>query len=204
MAGEGGEAAPAMPPVPARRLRPRSCPGAAPVARRLAARQRPCPRCPIPDPGRHPSSSRPRPCARRCARRWPRKCAATNACLRDGRGSRANIRAPTRSRRACWRNSATKRVIDTPITEHGFAGIGVGAAMGGLAPIVEFMTFNFAMQAIDQIINSAAKTLHVGRPDGLPDRVPRPNGAAAASARSTARITRLVCGGSRPEGHRAL
>jgi pyruvate dehydrogenase E1 component beta subunit len=66
-------------------------------------------------------------------------------------------------------------VIDTPITEHGFAGIGVGAAMGGLKPIVEFMTFNFAMQAIDQIINSAAKTqLHVGRPDGLPDRVPRP------------------------------
>src|SRR3981189_2348317 len=52
-----------------------------------------------------------------------------------------------------------RRVIDTPITEHGFAGIGVGAAMSGLKPIVEFMTFNFAMQAIDQIINSAAKTL---------------------------------------------
>ncbi|MEO9631207.1 MAG: biotin/lipoyl-containing protein, partial [Sulfitobacter sp.] len=52
-----------------------------------------------------------------------------------------------------------KRVIDTPITEHGFAGIGVGAAFGGLRPIVEFMTFNFAMQAMDQIINSAAKTL---------------------------------------------
>ncbi len=51
-----------------------------------------------------------------------------------------------------------RRVIDTPITEHGFAGVGVGAAMGGLRPIVEFMTFNFAMQAIDQIINSAAKT----------------------------------------------
>src|SRR3546814_8594259 len=51
-----------------------------------------------------------------------------------------------------------KRVIDTPITEYGFAGIGVGAAMGGLRPIVEFMTFNFAMQAIDHIINSAAKT----------------------------------------------
>ncbi|MFI4999482.1 MAG: biotin/lipoyl-containing protein, partial [Reyranellales bacterium] len=51
-----------------------------------------------------------------------------------------------------------KRVIDTPITEHGFAGLGVGAAFGGLRPIVEFMTFNFAMQAMDQIINSAAKT----------------------------------------------
>src|SRR5882757_9252671 len=54
-----------------------------------------------------------------------------------------------------------RRVIDTPITEHGFAGIGVGAAMAGLKPIVEFMTFNFAMQAIDQIINSAAKTLYM-------------------------------------------
>lgn len=54
-----------------------------------------------------------------------------------------------------------RRVIDTPITEHGFAGIGVGAAMTGLRPIVEFMTFNFAMQAIDQIVNSAAKTLYM-------------------------------------------
>ena len=54
-----------------------------------------------------------------------------------------------------------RRVVDTPITEHGFAGVGVGAAMAGLKPIVEFMTFNFAMQAIDQIINSAAKTLYM-------------------------------------------
>ena len=54
-----------------------------------------------------------------------------------------------------------KRVIDTPITEHGFTGLGVGAAMAGLKPIIEFMTFNFAMQAIDQIINSAAKTLYM-------------------------------------------
>ncbi len=54
-----------------------------------------------------------------------------------------------------------KRVIDTPITEHGFAGLGVGAAFGGLKPIVEFMTFNFAMQAMDQIVNSAAKTLYM-------------------------------------------
>src|SRR5581483_3432512 len=54
-----------------------------------------------------------------------------------------------------------KRVIDTPITEHGFAGLGVGAAFAGLKPIVEFMTFNFAMQAMDQLINSAAKTLYM-------------------------------------------
>ncbi|WP_425071028.1 pyruvate dehydrogenase complex E1 component subunit beta [Sagittula sp. S175] len=74
----------------------------------------------------------------------------------------------------------SKRVMDTPITEHGFAGIGVGAAFGGLRPIVEFMTFNFAMQAIDQIINSAAKTLYMsGGQMGCPIVFRGPNGAAA-------------------------
>ncbi|GHA43142.1 pyruvate dehydrogenase complex E1 component subunit beta [Amylibacter ulvae] len=73
-----------------------------------------------------------------------------------------------------------KRVIDTPITEHGFAGLGVGAAFGGLKPIVEFMTFNFAMQAIDHIINSAAKTLYMsGGQMGAPMVFRGPNGAAA-------------------------
>ena len=73
-----------------------------------------------------------------------------------------------------------KRVIDTPITEHGFAGIGVGAAMAGLRPIVEFMTFNFAMQAIDHIVNSAAKTLYMsGGQMGAPMVFRGPNGAAA-------------------------
>ena len=73
-----------------------------------------------------------------------------------------------------------RRVIDTPITEHGFAGIGVGAAMSGLRPIVEFMTFNFAMQAIDHIINSAAKTLYMsGGQLGCPIVFRGPNGAAA-------------------------
>jgi pyruvate dehydrogenase E1 component beta subunit len=76
-----------------------------------------------------------------------------------------------------------KRVIDTPITEHGFAGIGVGAAMSGLKPIVEFMTFNFAMQAIDQIINSAAKTLYMsGGQMGCSIVFRGPNGAAARVA----------------------
>ena len=73
----------------------------------------------------------------------------------------------------------SKRVIDTPITEHGFTGIGIGAAFGGLKPIVEFMTFNFAMQAIDQIINSAAKTLYMsGGQMGCPIVFRGPNGAA--------------------------
>ena len=75
------------------------------------------------------------------------------------------------------------RVIDTPITEHGFAGLGVGAAFGGLRPIVEFMTFNFAMQAIDHIINSAAKTLYMsGGQMGCPIVFRGPNGAASRVA----------------------
>jgi pyruvate dehydrogenase E1 component beta subunit len=76
-----------------------------------------------------------------------------------------------------------RRVIDTPITEHGFAGVGVGAAMAGLKPIVEFMTFNFAMQAMDQIINSAAKTLYMsGGQMGCAIVFRGPNGAAARVA----------------------
>ena len=75
------------------------------------------------------------------------------------------------------------RVIDTPITEHGFAGIGVGMALSGLVPIVEFMTFNFAMQAIDQIINSAAKTLYMsGGSINCPIVFRGPNGAASRVA----------------------
>ncbi len=73
-----------------------------------------------------------------------------------------------------------ERIVDTPITEHGFAGLGVGAAFAGLRPIVEFMTFNFAMQAIDQIINSAAKQLYMsGGQVHAPIVFRGPNGAAA-------------------------
>ncbi len=76
-----------------------------------------------------------------------------------------------------------RRVVDTPITEHGFAGLGVGAAFSGLRPIVEFMTFNFAMQAIDHIINSAAKTLYMsGGQLGCPIVFRGPNGAASRVA----------------------
>jgi pyruvate dehydrogenase E1 component beta subunit len=76
-----------------------------------------------------------------------------------------------------------KRVIDTPITEHGFTGMSVGAALNGLKPIVEFMTFNFAMQAMDQIINSAAKTLYMsGGQMGCPIVFRGPNGAASRVA----------------------
>ncbi|MDI3471558.1 MAG: Pyruvate dehydrogenase E1 component beta subunit [Pseudolabrys sp.] len=76
-----------------------------------------------------------------------------------------------------------RRVIDTPITEHGFAGLGVGAGLAGLKPVVEFMTFNFAMQAMDQIINSAAKTLYMsGGQMGCSIVFRGPNGAAARVA----------------------
>ena len=76
-----------------------------------------------------------------------------------------------------------RRIIDTPITEHGFTGMAVGAAMSGLKPIVEFMTFNFAMQAIDQIVNSAAKTLYMsGGQMGCPIVFRGPNGAASRVA----------------------
>ncbi|MBI6630442.1 pyruvate dehydrogenase complex E1 component subunit beta [Pontibaca salina] len=78
---------------------------------------------------------------------------------------------------------SARRVIDTPITEHGFTGLAVGAAFGGLRPIVEFMTFNFAMQAMDQIVNSAAKTLYMsGGQMGAPMVFRGPNGAAARVA----------------------
>lgn len=78
---------------------------------------------------------------------------------------------------------SAKRIIDTPITEHGFAGLGVGAAMAGLKPVVEFMTWNFAMQAMDQIINSAAKTLYMsGGQIRCPITFRGPNGAAARVA----------------------
>ena len=81
------------------------------------------------------------------------------------------------------------RVIDTPITENGFTGLGVGAAFSGLKPIVEFMTFNFAMQAMDHIINSAAKTLYMsGGQMGCPIVFRGPNGAASRVAAVGARL----------------
>ena len=94
-----------------------------------------------------------------------------------------------------------RRVVDTPITEHGFAGLGVGAAFGGLRPVVEFMTFNFAMQAIDHIVNSAAKTLYMsGGQVSCPIVFRDPMVPQQGSLRSTARTTRLgmhMCPASR-------
>jgi len=85
--------------------------------------------------------------------------------------------------RGLWRKYGDRRIIDTPISEIGFAGIATGAAMAGLRPICEFMTFNFAMQAIDQIINSAAKTYYMSAGDvNVPIVFRGPNGASAGVA----------------------
>lgn len=85
--------------------------------------------------------------------------------------------------RGLWKKYGDRRVIDTPITEMGFAGIAVGAAFDGLRPICEFMTFNFAMQAIDQIINSAAKTFYMSAGTvNVPIVFRGPNGAASGVA----------------------
>ena len=99
-----------------------------------------------------------------------------------------------------------KRVIDTPITEYGFAGIGTGAAMGGLRPIVEFMTFNFAMQAIDHIINSAAKTNYMsGGQMRCPIVFRGPNGAASrVGAQHSQNYGAVVRQRPRPDRDRAL
>ena len=87
----------------------------------------------------------------RFAMRWQKKCAAMKMSLSWAKRL-PNIRVRIKSRKGLLDEFGDKRVVDTPITEQGFAGLGVGAAMMGLKPIVEFMTFNFAMQAIDQII----------------------------------------------------
>ncbi len=99
-----------------------------------------------------------------------------------------------------------RRVIDTPITEHGFTGLGIGAALAGLKPIVEFMTFNFAMQAMDQLINSAAKTPYMSGGQVEVSIVFRgPNGPAARVARAAQPgLFGLVLAYSRPQGHRAI
>ena len=99
-----------------------------------------------------------------------------------------------------------ERVIDTPITEHGFTGLGVGAAFNGLRPIVEFMTFNFAMQAMDHIINSAAKTRYMsGGQVSCPIVFRGPNGAAArVAAQHSPGLFQLVCALPGTDRDRAL
>ena len=154
--------------------------------------------------GRHRDGHHDR--ARGAARRHGRGDAPRRRRLRDGRGGRRVSGRLQGHARACCRSSAPQRVIDTPITEHGFAGLGVGAALAGLKPIVEFMTFNFAMQAIDQIINSAAKTLYMsGGQMGCSIVFRGPNGAAArVAAQHSQDYSAWYAHIPGPEGDRAL
>ena len=116
-----------------------------------------------------------------CATPWPRKCAATKIFLMGEEV--AQYQGAYKVSQGLLDEFGAKRVIDTPITEHGFAGLGVGAAFGGLKPIVEFMTFNFAMQAMDQIINRRPRRTMSGGQMTSPIVFRGPNGAAARSAR---------------------
>ena len=187
IAGEGEDASAAAAAPQRRRLRPRS-PGCR--RREAGARRQDGVRRAHPgsrDPVLSRSARRNRDGhddrARSAARRHGRGNAPRRRTCSSWARKSPNIRAPTRSRKGLLQEFGEKRVVDTPITEHGFAGLGVGAAFAGLKPIVEFMTFNFAMQAIDQIVNSAAKTLYMsGGQMGCPIVFRGPNGAAARVA----------------------
>ena len=155
---------PRPPPAPPR---PRQH-AAGPAGRRRARRQT-----------RTGARPRPSPSARRCATPWPPSCVATPSVFLIGEEV-AQYQGAYKISQGLLDEFGPKRVIDTPITEHGFTGMAVGAALNGLKPIVEFMTFNFAMQAMDQIINSAAKTLYMsGGQMGCPIVFRGPNGAAS-------------------------
>ncbi len=170
----------AAPPAPAGSPRCRRRPRADRRDRRPGA---PGPRKGARRPRRHrrrtgARPSRPR-CARRCAMPWRWRCARDGDVFLIGEEV-AQYQGAYKISQGLLDEFGPKRVIDTPITEHGFTGMAVGAAMNGLRPIVEFMTFNFAMQAMDQIINSAAKTLYMsGGQMGCPIVFRGPNGAAS-------------------------
>ncbi len=216
---QDGESADAT--LPQRRLqgccRPRLPPQAKPAARRAIARRADCQgrqhgacraegRYPIRSghSGRHRNGLDHR--ARSASRCHGRGNAPPTKTSSSWARKSPNIRAPTRSPKACLQEFGPRRVVDTPITEHGFAGVGVGAAMTGLRPIVEFMTFNFAMQAIDQIINSAAKTLYMsGGQMGAPIVFRGPIGRCCPRrCAALAVLCRLVQPHSGPEGRHAL
>ena len=123
---------------------------------------------------------------------WPRRCAPTTDVFLMGEEV-AEYQGAYKVSQGLLDEFGAKRVVDTPITEHGFAGLGVGAAMYGLRPIVEFMTFNFAMQAIDHIINSAAKTHYMsGGQISSPDRLPRAQRRGGAGRGPALPVLRLL------------
>jgi pyruvate dehydrogenase E1 component beta subunit len=174
ISGEGEEAAPASAPEPAKAEAPKAAPAPAPAPKPV-----PAPAAAA-DPAIPAGTSLVSTTVREALRD-----AMAEEMRRDGRvfvmGEEvAEYQGAYKVTQGLLAEFGPKRVIDTPITEYGFAGIGTGAAMGGLRPIVEFMTFNFAMQAIDHIINSAAKTNYMsGGQMRCPIVFRGPNGAAS-------------------------
>lgn len=174
MAGEGGEAAPAP-----RAEAPKAEAALAPVAARPAAE----PKATVKDPALPDGTEYLKTTVREALRD-----AMAEEMRRDERvfvmGEEvAEYQGAYKVTQGLLEEFGDRRVIDTPITEYGFAGIGAGAAMGGLKPVIEFMTFNFAMQAIDHIINSAAKTNYMsGGQMRCPIVFRGPNGAASRVA----------------------
>ena len=174
IAGEGEAAAPALAPAATTEPAPAPAPVSAPRA------EKPAPSAPAADPAIPAGTGLTSTTVREALRD-----AMAEEMRRDGRvfvmGEEvAEYQGAYKVTQGLLAEFGAKRVIDTPITEYGFAGIGTGAAMGGLRPIVEFMTFNFAMQAIDHIINSAAKTNYMsGGQMRCPIVFRGPNGAAS-------------------------
>ena len=179
LGGDGEDArraAPAAPKPPPRRARRRPAAGRRVAPRHAEPRRRPAPET---DWGPTKPDHRARGAARR---HGGRSCAPTTDVFLIGEEV-AQYQGAYKISQGLLDEFGPQRIIDTPITEHGFTGMAVGAAMNGLRPIVEFMTFNFAMQAIDQIINSAAKTLYMsGGQMGCPIVFRGPNGAASRVA----------------------
>ena len=174
MEGEGDEASPA--PAPAATPAPTSAPTPAPVP--VAAK--PAPSAPANDPEIPAGTSMTSITVREALRDGMAEEMRSDSRVFVMGEEVAEYQGAYKVTQGLLDEFGPKRVIDTPITEYGFAGIGAGAAMGGLRPIVEFMTFNFAMQAIDHIINSAAKTNYMsGGQMRCPVVFRGPNGAAS-------------------------
>ena len=197
LAGDGGGKAPAKANVETTSA-PATAPASAPASAPTSAKEAPAadqPDAPAPDKpaSPHPATPAPEP-----ERDWGATQAITvREALRDAMAAElradpevflmgeevAQYQGAYKISQGLLEEFGPRRIIDTPITEHGFTGMAVGAAMNGLKPIVEFMTFNFAMQAMDQIINSAAKTLYMsGGQMGCPIVFRGPNGAASRVA----------------------
>jgi pyruvate dehydrogenase E1 component beta subunit len=134
------------------------------------------------EPGEYTGKTVTRPCARRCATPIAEEMRRDSNVLLIGEEV-AEYQGAYKVSQGLLQEFGPRRVIDTPITEQGFAGLGIGAAFAGLRPIVEFMTFNFAMQAMDQLINSAAKTRYMsGGQMSAPIVFRGPNGIASRVA----------------------